>query len=93
MLENALEDRVFSKKEVKNLKFTLGRPSTWYQHALWMRRLQAFRSEVLGSSLTTAPTGEHFERFLTSMLDKVQPKNRHDVPSFSWMSGAVTAIV
>ena len=93
MLETALEDRVSSRKEVKNLKFTLGRLSTQYQHALWMRRLQIFRSEFLGSDLITALTGEHLERFLTSMLDKVQPKNPHDVPSFSWMSGAMTAIV
>ena len=63
MLETVLEDRVSSKKEGKNLKFTLGRSATQYQHALWKRRLQIFRSEVLGSDLTTAPTGEHLERF------------------------------
>ena len=56
ILENAMQDRVSSQKEVKSLKFIFKRPMTQHQHALWMRRLQTFRIEALGADLVTAPT-------------------------------------
>ena len=93
ILDNAMQDRVSSKKEVKNLKFTLGRPLVQYQHALWMRRLQAFRTEALGADLATAPTGQGIERFLTSILDKVIPRSPHGVPSFNWIKGGISSLV
>ena len=89
ILDNALKDRISSKKEVKELAFTLGRPSTQYQHALWMRRLQTYRSETLGVHLKSPTTCHEIEQFLTSIIDKVIPKSEHGVPSLSWMNSGI----
>ena len=93
IIDSAMEDRLSSKKEVKTLQYTLGRPITQYETALWMRRLQAYRTETLGNDLTIAPSGEQIERFLTSILSKVKPKSKHGVPSYSWMSTGLRYLI
>ena len=43
MIEHAMSDRLSSKKVIRQLEFTKGRPQLQYQNLLWMRRLQSFR--------------------------------------------------
>ena len=92
MIEHAMSDRLSSKKVVRQLEFTKGRPHTQYQNSLWMRRLQSFRSETLGANLDKAPSAEDVQRFLTAILNKVQPRSDHGVPSFVWLQHGIFSI-
>lgn len=48
MAENAMADRLQSKRMSKNLVTTLRSPNTEYQCELWHARLCAFREYTLG---------------------------------------------
>ena len=89
MIKHAMSDRLSSKKVIRQLEFTKGRPQEQYRNALWMRRLQSFRAETLGANLDKAPSAEDVQRFLTAILDKVKPKSNHGVPSFSWIQSGI----
>ena len=56
MLDHALEDRIASKKLVKQLTFGKGSPSTQYIHALWWNRFNEFRQNTLNKGYEP-PTG------------------------------------
>ena len=53
-ITHATEDKISSRKEVKALTFSLGRPQAQYNRALWSNRLKAFRT-VLGDDLSVPP--------------------------------------
>ena len=89
IIEHAMSDRLSSKKVIRELEFTKGSPQIQYMNALWMRRLQSFRSETLNANLDKAPSAEDVQRFLTAILDKVEPKSPHGVPSFSWIKQGI----
>ncbi|MCJ1384839.1 hypothetical protein MMC17_007957 [Xylographa soralifera] len=73
IIDNAVGDRVASKKFSKQLHFTKGRKGTQYRNHLWYQRFESFREFTLRARITEAPKGEHIERFLVSILDKVKP--------------------
>ena len=48
LIDNAAEDRLSSKKEIKALTFTKGSLQKQYDHALWLNRCNTYRVETLG---------------------------------------------
>lgn len=47
MLDHALEGRIASKRQVKQLTFVKGTPDTQYIHALWWNRFTEFQQTTL----------------------------------------------
>ena len=84
MIENAMSDRLSSKKVIRQLEFRRGRPQVQYQKSLWIRRIQSFRSESL-------PSAEDVQRFLTTILDKVKPNPITVCLAFHGFSSVSTA--
>ncbi|KAF4631385.1 hypothetical protein G7Y89_g6747 [Cudoniella acicularis] len=92
IIEHALTDRIDSKKFSKQLTFTKGRPGTQYRNALWYNRFQSFRVSALRVSTTSNPDGEQIERFLRSIVSKVEPKVL-SVPSYDWLKGGFRHLI
>lgn len=44
---------------------------------------------MLNSDLKTAPSGEDIQRFLTSIIGKIEPKSQHAVPSYTTITTAI----
>ncbi|KAK0125600.1 hypothetical protein ONS96_009435 [Cadophora gregata f. sp. sojae] len=84
IMDQALEDRVSSKKMSKTLTHAEGSPKTEYITALWMNRFKAFRTHTLKKKAEETPIGAEIERFLASMITKVKPVG-NEVPSLSWI--------
>jgi hypothetical protein len=70
MVADAQQDRIASKKTVKQLKLRLLAPSSQNLLDLWVRRFEAFREHVLRQSLDTPFTGLDIIRFLDSIIGK-----------------------
>ena len=82
-----------SKKEVKALTLTLGRPQQQYQRALWCNRLRAYRRETLGANLSVPPSGQDLERFLSSIGNRIKTNSPHGVPTYDYLCQAVPCII
>ena len=93
MIDSAFKDRLDSKKIVKKLTFTKGRPHAQYQNALWMGRFQAFREAALGADLRESPSADDIMRFLSSIIDKVIPRSDNGVPTFGWMKNGIKSMM
>ena len=93
IIHHAMEDKISSKKKVKDLTFSLGRPQAQYSRALWTNRLNAFRTATLGHDLSAPPSGEDIERFLSIIFDKLKTHSPHWVPSFALAQKAFKEIV
>lgn len=75
MLEHAPEDRFESKKAAVHLSLTNKSPNVEYHLELWHARLTAYRGNTLKvkNAETAAPTGQHIERFVNSVVNHLQP--------------------
>jgi hypothetical protein len=59
MLDHALDDRIASKRQLKQLAFVKGSPATQYIHALWWNRFTEFEQNTLKKGYET-PTCHTF---------------------------------
>ncbi|UPX16703.1 uncharacterized protein EKO05_0007091 [Ascochyta rabiei] len=88
MLDHALDDRIASKRQVKQLTFAKGTPNTQYIHALWWNRFAEFRLNTLNKGANDLPKSEELERFFTTIVSRVKPRT-NQVPAYSWLKSGV----
>ncbi|KAH8723299.1 hypothetical protein GQ44DRAFT_774140 [Phaeosphaeriaceae sp. PMI808] len=84
MLDHALDDRMASKRQVKELAHVRGSPNTQYIHALWWNRFVEFQKNTLCKGADYVPTGQDLERFFTIIVGRVRPRT-NAVPAYSWL--------
>ncbi|KAJ6103258.1 hypothetical protein N7486_005685 [Penicillium sp. IBT 16267x] len=80
IIAHAPEDRISSKRRLKQLQFGHGAPGTRMHQDLWVRRFQTYREHALGKDPTIPFTGAEIIRFVHSIIDKVKPKG-HGKPA------------
>lgn len=68
LIENAFEDRISTKSELKALKFGHGAPCYRENQLRWAARLEAFRKHTLNQDITTPFTGNDLIRFLSAII-------------------------
>ena len=73
IVADADDDRISSKRRVKQLEFGNGAPSTRLTQELWIGRFNAFRQFTLKQSLDKPFGGDDLVRFFDAILDKVRP--------------------
>lgn len=73
IIENASNDRISSKKTVKELQFGAGAPKTLQAQQLWVQRFEAFRIHSLKQSTANPFTGDDLLRFFDSIIGRVIP--------------------
>lgn len=78
LLENAVEERIASKKALKSLTYGRGAPTALESQRRWAARLEAFRSAVLNQDIKTPFTGDDLLRFYDSIIgEPFTPAIRH----------------
>ncbi|KAK7711430.1 hypothetical protein SLS64_005454 [Diaporthe eres] len=95
MFEERFEDRIKTKKRMANLKDTLGAPMTVRLRALWMRRFEAYMTQVRGLSPEQVPSGDDIARFVESIASKVVPRalgGNKPVPNLGNIQNGVRAL-
>lgn len=70
IIASAAEDRVSSKKTLKNLQLHSRAPGTEGEYSLWIARFNAFREHTLRQSLDTPFTGADMIRFFDCMIGR-----------------------
>ncbi|KAK4506430.1 hypothetical protein PRZ48_000162 [Zasmidium cellare] len=68
LIQNSAQDRLTSKKRVKQLAYGRGAPSTRRTQSLWVNRFEAYRQHTLKQSLASPFCGADLIRFLDSIL-------------------------
>ncbi|KFY87827.1 hypothetical protein V498_07012 [Pseudogymnoascus sp. VKM F-4517 (FW-2822)] len=71
---NTSEDRVLSKKFMKELPFTKGNRGTEYLAMCWLNQFQAYREMTLRVDTSSTPTGEQIRRFIVTKATRTKPK-------------------
>lgn len=69
----ANNDRISSKRTVKQLEFGHGAPGTGALQELWVERFNAFRQHALKKSLDEPFCGDDVLRFFDSIISKMRP--------------------
>jgi hypothetical protein len=109
MLDHALEDRLASKKKVKQLTFVKGSRSTQYIHALWWNRFTGFRQNTLTKGYGQRPIGQTWPTD-NCCSPEVSPQSEdlerffntivsrvqpktNQVPSYHWLKSAVAMTI
>ena len=93
IIEQAANNRVSSKKTVKQLQFGKGAPGTQVTQHLWVRRFNAYRTSTLNQLLEKPFTGEDVIRFFDSIIDIVHSNFRgKPAPSRSLVVGGLSVI-
>ena len=70
MLITAVDDRIASKREVKQLEFGRGAPGTQSAQSLWVRRFESFREHTLQQDPTQPYSGDDLIRFFSTIIGK-----------------------
>lgn len=76
IIQNASNDRLTTKRTVKQLQFGCGAPGTRVQQELWVNRFNAFQEFTLKKPLTEPFNGDDLLRFFDSVTGKLQPGSR-----------------
>ncbi|KAK9239336.1 hypothetical protein V1525DRAFT_417743 [Lipomyces kononenkoae] len=73
IIEEASNDRLSSKRALRQLQFGRGAPSTRKVQELWVERFNAFRRFTLRQSLDEPFNGDDVLRFFDSIISKITP--------------------
>lgn len=68
LVQDAEQDRLTSKKTVKQLTFGSGAKTTQYQQSLWVNRFEVFREHTLKQPLDKPFEPDEVIRFLDAIL-------------------------
>ncbi|KAF2172029.1 hypothetical protein M409DRAFT_50624 [Zasmidium cellare ATCC 36951] len=81
LVQDGENDRLTSKKTVKQLTFGSGAKTTRYQQALWVNRFEVFREHTLKQALDKPFKADDLIRFLDTILSKKKLKLRRGKPA------------
>ncbi|KAK4499653.1 hypothetical protein PRZ48_010171 [Zasmidium cellare] len=76
ILENAADNRLSSKKTVKQMKFGNGAAGTRIAQTLWVKRFETYREHTLKQDIKKPFSGDDLIRFFTSMIDKLDIRDQ-----------------
>ncbi|KAK9246717.1 hypothetical protein V1506DRAFT_505362 [Lipomyces tetrasporus] len=76
IIEEASNDRLSSKRTLRQLQFGHGAPGTRENQELWVERFNAFRRFTLKQSLDEPFNGDDVLRFFDSIVSKITPGSK-----------------
>ncbi|KAK9238767.1 hypothetical protein V1525DRAFT_387155 [Lipomyces kononenkoae] len=73
IIQETSNDRMSSKRAIKQLQFGRGAPGTRRAQELWVERFNAFRTFTLRQSLDEPFNGDDVLRFFDTIISKITP--------------------
>ncbi|KAK9367326.1 hypothetical protein V1509DRAFT_654034 [Lipomyces kononenkoae] len=87
MMSKRYKDRKSSKKRLREQADTRGAPTSVYQRALWVRRLEAYlEMNDISVDDEDGPSGDVLYRFLHTIVSHLKPRGGHDKPAIQLSS-------
>ncbi|KAI8266830.1 hypothetical protein K4K58_009154 [Colletotrichum sp. SAR11_239] len=93
IVSGAPDDRLASKKAVKELQLQHRTPGSEYQTVLWSTRFQTFRQVTLKKDPKSVPTAEDLERFIHSVPSKINGQSEEGKVSHGYIMNGVKWIL